>query len=178
MLTVARPEPGDFPAYADDYVRRVAANTVSANDLALQRERVVTMLAPVTEDEAAFRYGPGKWSIKQVVGHITDAERVFAYRLVSIARGDATPLPGFDENAWVAGAGFDARPLSELIADWVTTRNGTLALVKGLPAAAWERRGTANDQPITARALMYLLLGHVEHHCAVLQQRYFELDDR
>ena len=178
MLTVARPEPGEFPAYAEDYVRRVAADTVTPNDLSLQRERIVALLSPVTDDEATFRYGPGKWSIKEVVGHITDTERVFAYRLVSIARGDATPLPGFDENAWVAGAGFDGRPLSELLADWVTTRNSTLALVRSLPPAAWERRGTANDQPITTRALIYLLLGHVEHHAAVLRQRYFEMDDR
>ena len=178
MLTVARPEPGEFPAYAEDYVRRVANDSVTPNDLALQRERMLALLAPVTDDEAAFRYGPGKWSVKEVIGHITDTERVFAYRLVSIARGDETPLPGFDENAWVAGAGFDGRPLSELIADWVTTRNSTLALVRSLPPAAWERRGTANGQPITARALIYLLLGHVEHHSAVLQQRYFEMDDR
>jgi hypothetical protein len=178
MLTVARPESDEFPAYAEEYVRRVAADTVTPNDLALQRERLFAMLSPVTEEEAAFRYGPGKWSVKQVVGHITDTERVFSYRLLSIARGDDTPLPGFDENSWVAGAGFDDRPFSELLADWVMTRNGTLALVRSLPRAAWERRGTANDQPITTRALMYLLLGHVEHHCALLQQRYFELDDR
>src|SRR5688572_15634980 len=164
MLTVARPEPGEFPAYAEDYVRRVATDTVTANDLVLQRERMVALLSPVTDEEAAFRYGPGKWSVKQVIGHITDAERVFAYRLMSIARGDEAPLPGFDENAWVAGAGFDSRPLTDLLTDWVITRNSTLALVRGLSAAAWERRGVANDQPITARALMYLLLGHVEHH--------------
>lgn len=178
MLTVARPESGEFPAYADAYVRRVADDAVTVTELALQRERVTAMLAPVSEQEAAFRYGPGKWSVKQVVGHITDTERVFSYRLLSIARGDETPLPGFDENAWVAGAGFDDRPFSDLVADWTTTRNHTLALVRSLPPAAWQRRGTANNQPITARALMYLLLGHVEHHAAILQQRYFELDDR
>ena len=178
MLTVARPEPGEFPSYAEAYVRRVGTDSVSVNDLVLQRERVTAMLAPVSEQEAMFRYGPGKWSVKEVVGHITDTERVFAYRLVTIARGDESPLPGFDENAWVKAAGFDDRSLVDLLTDWVTTRNATLALARSLSPAAWQRRGTANNQPITARALMYLLLGHVEHHSALLQQRYFELDDR
>ena len=174
---MTRPTESDYAPPHAAYVELVDEDDILS---AMQEQSSATqkLLATLDEQRAAYRYGTGKWSIKEVIGHITDAERVFAYRLVTIARGDETALPGFEENAWVAAADFDSRLFTEILADWVTTRNSTLALARSLSAAAWERRGTANNLPITARALLYLLLGHVEHHCAVLKQRYFEPDDR
>jgi hypothetical protein len=137
-----------------------------------QRDNVVSLLTAVAETRAAFRYAPDKWSIKEVVGHIGDTERVFGYRLLRISRGDETPLPGFDENAYVQAAGFDRRLLIDLVDDWVSVRNATLALARSIESAHWERRGIANGNPVSARALFSIMLGHVDHHCQVLKDRY------
>ena len=126
----------------------------------------------VTEAGAGHRYAHDKWSVREVLGHLCDAERIFAYRLLRIARADATPLEGFDENTYVPAGAFDNRALGDLIADWTATRSATIALVRGLPADAWARRGTANGKPVTATALAYIILGHVEHHLGVLHDRY------
>ena len=140
--------------------------------LVQQRERVEALLGTVTDAEAGARYAPEKWSVREVVGHISDSERIFSYRLLRVARGDQTPLPGFDENDYVRAAGFEARGWSDVTAEWVAVRAATVALVAGTPSPAWERRGVCNESPTSARALLYILLGHVEHHCAVLRERY------
>jgi hypothetical protein len=107
-----------------------------------------------------------------VLGHLSDAERVFAYRLLRIARGDETPLAGFDENSYVPAGVFDKRQLNSLIREWMTVRDATIALVRGLPADVWTRRGSANGHNVTAPALVYIILGHVEHHLRILRDRY------
>ena len=119
-----------------------------------------------------FRYAAGTWSVKELLGHMADAERVFAYRLLRIGRGDATPLAGFDEEPWVRAARYDRRSPAEVLADWTAVREATMTLVAGLPDEAWDRRGTANGAGITARALLYVIVGHAEHHVAVLADRY------
>jgi hypothetical protein len=101
-----------------------------------------------------------------------DAERIFAYRLLRIARGDETPLAGFDENAYVPAGGFESRQLANVIKEWMAVRDATVALVRGLPADAWMRRGTANGNSVTAAALVYIILGHVEHHLRIITERY------
>jgi hypothetical protein len=101
-----------------------------------------------------------------------DAERIFAYRLLRIARGDATPLEGFDENAYVPAAKFEARHLNTVIKEWMAVRDATIALVRGLPADAWLRHGAANGKRVTAAALLYIILGHVEHHLRIVTERY------
>jgi len=126
----------------------------------------------MTDAEGLTRYEAGKWSIKQVVGHLCDAERVFAYRLLRIVRGDATPLAGFDEGAYVAAGDFEARPVRSLLQELEAVRASTLRLVETVPPEAWARRGTANGFPISARALLFVLAGHVEHHFAILRERY------
>ena len=118
------------------------------------------------------RYAPGKWSVKEVVGHMIDGERVFSYRALRVARADTTPLPGFDENAWVPAAHFDRRPMPDLVADYQTVRAATVALFSSFEEEALVRMGTANDQPISVRALAHMIAGHELHHVAILRERY------
>ena len=145
--------------------------TDAVSRLTSQRDVVISRFS-VTEAVAAHRYAPGKWSVREVLGHLCDAERIFAYRLLRIARGDATPLAGFDENTYVPAGAFEQRALAALTDEWTATRNATVALVRGLPAGAWTRSGIANGKNVTATALVYIILGHVEHHLGVLRDRY------
>jgi len=171
-ITLPPPDPDEFhPAYAG-YVRRIDAITDAGRQLEAQRDRVVARLSPVSNERALFRYAPDKWNVIEVVGHLTDAERIFAYRLLRIGRGDETPLAGFDENAYVPAGVFDRRPLGDVVDEFVATRNSTIALVRGMPSEAWARRGRAKDTVVTTRALAYIILGHVEHHLTVLDERY------
>jgi len=171
-ITLPRPEAGEFDPAAASYIARIDAVPDAGRALETQRDRVVALLSPVSNEKAAFRYAPGKWSVTEIAGHLADAERIFAYRLLRIGRGDDTPLQGFDENTYVPGGAFDRRPLADVLDEWVTARNGTIALVRGMPSEAWTRRGRANDRVVSARALVYIVLGHVEHHLAILAERY------
>jgi uncharacterized damage-inducible protein DinB len=171
-MPLSLPRPDEFDPFYAGYVARVPAVSAPADELVAQRARLLNFLAPLTDEQAGYRYAAGKWSIKEMVGHLADAERIFAYRLLRIGRGDDTPLPGFEENDYVRAAGSDLRPFGDLLDEWAATRVATAALVRGLPPEAWERRGTANGAVITARALVYIILGHVEHHRSVLEERY------
>ena len=143
-----------------------------ADELVAQRTRLLDFLSPLTDEQAGYRYAAGKWSVKEMIGHLADAERIFAYRLLRIGRGDDTPLPGFEENDYVRAAGSDRRRIRDLLDEWAAARDATAALVRGLPPEAWECRGTANGAVISARALVYIILGHVEHHRSILEERY------
>ena len=140
--------------------------------LRAQPAELRALLGSLDDAAARARYEPGKWSIKEVVGHVSDTERVMGYRLLRIGRGDVTPLPGFEQDPYVAAAGADRRPLASLLAELEAVRAATLALVESLPAEAWERRGTASGNPVSARALAYIIAGHAAHHHAVLRERY------
>ena len=166
-----RPAAGEFIPYYGKYIGLVPAGNL-ADVLASQRDATRRLLAPLDDARALHRYGPGKWSIKEVIGHIADAERVFAYRALRFARADATPLPGFDENAFVPAGGFDQRPLRSLVEELAAVRSATLALVGGLDEAAWLRQGTANGAGISVRALGWIMAGHELHHVALLHERY------
>jgi hypothetical protein len=128
--------------------------------------------AGMGEQEALHRYGPGKWSVKEVVGHLSDTERVLSYRLLRISRGDGTPLSAFDENAYVVAAGFDRRELSALVDDLESVRMATLHLLDGVGPEALHGWGVVSGRPMTARALLYIIAGHVEHHFRILGERY------
>ena len=169
---LAAPRSDEFAPFYADYVARVAHLASPLDELALQRHRMIEFLGAVSEEQAGYRYAPDKWSIKALVGHLSDAERIFAYRLLRIGRGDQTPLPGWDENDYAGTADSDSRPFRDLVDEWSIVRDGTRTLVAGMPADAWTRRGTANDAAVSARALVYIVLGHVEHHRAVLEERY------
>lgn len=170
--TFARPAQGEYAAFYAGYVGRVPEGGL-IEQMEAQVEEVSQLLRGLHDEAALARYAPGKWSIKEVAGHLADTERVMTYRAVRIARGDQTPLPGFDENAFVAGANFDERTLASLVAEWEAVRRASLALFRGLSPEAHGRTGNASGQPVTVRALAYITVGHVAHHLEILRTRYF-----
>ena len=171
-VEVPRPEAGEYAPYYGRYIDLVADTSDAIRTLARQQDLVNHALAPLDDNQASQRYAAGKWSVKEVLGHMLDAERIFAYRLLRIARGDETPLAGFDENAYVPAGHFDARSLTDLLGEWRSVRAATIAMVRGLPEDAWTARGHASGQPVSARALLYIIVGHVDHHLNVLYTRY------
>ena len=171
LTAIDRPEPDEIPPHFVAYIARVTESDPVAV-LAAQIDVTTALLRGVSEADALKRYAPGKWSVKEVVGHLADTERIMAYRALRIARGDETPLPGFDENAYVPPAKFDARPFAELIADLRTVRSASLSLFKSFDGDAWRRRGTASGKAISVRALGYMIPGHERHHVEILKTRY------
>jgi len=169
--TLSRPAADEYEAYYEPYIARVTESDL-LEAMARQSETTAALLASVSERDAARAYAPGKWTIKQLVGHLADSERVFSYRAMRFARADETPLPGFEEKHYAEFAGSDTRPLAEIAAELRAIRQATLALLRGLESAAWTRRGTANNKPVSVRALAYIILGHERHHVAVLRERY------
>ncbi len=137
-----------------------------------QAENVRQLAGRLTEEKAAFRYGPDKWSVKQVIGHVTDTERICAYRLLCAARGDNNPMPAFDENAYVAAANFDDQPLGELFAGWHAARTATISLLQSLTSDALQNTGYHSGRPTTALAIACIIAGHMNHHLAILRDRY------
>lgn len=168
---VGRPEPDEIPSPWIGYIQRVPEPD-PVNVCAAQIEDTATLLRGLSDTEAMYRYGRGKWSVKEVVGHLCDIERIMSYRALRIARGDSTPLPGFDENAYVPAAKFDDRSLTDLVGELRTVRASTLALLRTFDADAWRRRGNANGKPVSVRALAYVIPGHERHHVEILKTRY------
>jgi hypothetical protein len=165
-----RPDPSEYAPYYEKYTSLVLEENVletMRSELAL----TVEFLTGVSDREASICHPPYTWTAKQVVGHLTDAERIFGYRALRIARGDSTPLPGFDENAYVQTAQFDQHPLTDLVAEFQTVRKSQLSLFQNLPSTAWNRRGIANGDGVSVRGLAYIIVGHERHHTAILRQR-------
>jgi uncharacterized damage-inducible protein DinB len=168
---IPRPEPSEYVPFYETYISKVPkGNLLTVLDD--QRRETQELLAGLSEAKALHRYAPGKWSIKEVVGHLMDSERVFCYRALGFGRADENPLPGFDEKAWVPAGRFDARSLEDLAAEFDAVRRATIALFSGLDSDALARRGTANNNPITVRALAWIIAGHERHHVAILRERY------
>jgi len=167
----ARPEPGEHAPYYKRYIDLVADGDVTQT-LERQLADALEQLTPLKPEQAHHRYAPGKWSALQVVGHVADTERVFAYRALSFARGDASELPGFDETTWADAAGADALELAAVLEDLACVRRASLSLLRGLTPAAWARRGVANGSATSVRALAWMMAGHERHHRAVLRERY------
>jgi len=171
MSTIARPAPTDYAPYYGTYVGQVSENDVLAV-LAGQIDETLALLRSVPRARWTHRYAPGKWSVGEVVGHLADTERIFAYRALRFARNDGTPLAGFDENQFVPPANFDARPLPDLAEEFRAVRGASLALFRGFDDAALARRGTANKVEFTVRAIPWIIAGHERHHVTVLRERY------
>lgn len=166
-----RPAADEYSSYYGKYISLVPDASI-VPQLELQIASTLALLRSIPEDRGEHRYEPGKWSIKEVVGHIADSERVFAYRALRIARGDATPLPGFDQDLFVANAHSNERELSDLIDELAVVRQGSIALFRSLEPDDLLRRGTASDNPVTARALGFIIAGHELHHVKILKERY------
>jgi hypothetical protein len=173
MATSSLPRPADdeFAPFYAGYIAKVPEGEV-LRYLETQLREVRSLLSTIPEGRGAHRYAEGKWSIKEVIGHMCDAERIFSYRVLRIARNDETPLPGFDENKYVPAGKFDARTMASLVDEVVQVRDATMSLVRTLDAEMGARRGTASGKSVTARALVYIIAGHMAHHTAVLRERY------
>lgn len=167
----ARPEASEYASFYAGYVARVPAGSLL--DLLANEGRATRgLVSPLDDERARYRYAPGKWSIKEVLGHLADAERIFAYRALRFGRGDDTPLAGFEENLYVPAGRFDARSVADLVTELEAVRTATLTLLRSFDAADLGRRGTANEHPISVRALATIIVGHELHHRMILGERY------
>ena len=171
MMTQKRPQSSDYASYYANYVMQVPDGDF-LEILEGQLHDMKQLLGPLTEKQADFRYAPDKWSIKEILGHINDAERIFSYRLLRIARGDETPLPGFEQDDYIKTANSSAQTLSALLEEFTTIRHATISLVRPLDTSAWLRRGTASGKTVTALAQAFITVGHALHHQRILAERY------
>lgn len=170
-MPISRPATDDFPPYYGTYINQVAgADALPV--LVAQRDSTARFLAGIPEARAGYRYAEGKWSIREVIGHLSDAERIFAYRMLRFARADETPLPGFDENQYVPAGDFVRRSLADLAAEFAAVRDGTLALAQSLDSVAIARRGLASGKSISVGSLAWVIAGHEAHHLRVIRERY------
>ena len=174
-FTIGRPQPDEYAPYYDRYISLVqqAAGEDILDTLDQQRRQTMLLLCSRDDEDGDFRYAPGKWSAKEVLGHVCDTERVFAYRALRISRADATPLAGFEQDDYVRNGPFAQRPLADLVEDFIAVRRATLSLLRNLDEAAWLRRGIANKNEVTVRALAYIIAGHELHHRRILEEKYF-----
>lgn len=167
-----RPQRNEYGDYHERYISLVPAEGDLTALLKQQTESMVSLFSGLGEEQGAYRYAPEKWSIKEVIGHLTDNDRIMSYRLLRIARGDSTPLPGYEEDLFVAEGAFDRFTLQEVIHHYAAVRASTLALFASLSEEAWLRTGTASGTGISARAQACLILGHELHHLNILKERY------
>jgi len=165
-----RVETAEYAPYYGTYIGPIADQDITA--LLASQAHALDSLRALDDAAALHRYAPDKWSVKEVVGHITDGERVFAYRMLRIARADATPLAGFDPEPYVKAAHFDSIPISKLVDSFRATRASTLALMAELNDDAWPRMGVASGVPVSARALAFIIAGHATHHIKILRDKY------
>ena len=171
MNTISRPAPDEATGYFHRYIDLVGEDDVLAA-MTDQAETFVRRLDPLDDEHGNHRYAEGKWSVKEVIGHLVDTERILGFRALAIARGEATPLPGFDEDRYAEEGRFDERTLADLLEELRRVRAATVALFRHLPGDALGRRGVANGHPITPRAIAHVILGHAIHHARVLDERY------
>ena len=174
MLVMDRPSAAEFASFYAGYVSLVPeADIMSVLEGQADEVRLQTRAFIPKREE--FRYAPGKWSVREVLGHMTDAERVFGFRAFCFSRGDENALPAFEQDDYVARAGFDRCSLADLVQDFSQLREMNLTVLRRLDDAAWRRMGTASGKPVSVRALAYIMAGHVRHHLHVLSTRYAEI---
>ncbi|RED66216.1 DinB family protein [Cohnella lupini] len=166
-----RPRQEEYGTYYEQYIGLVPTGNI-VEFLADVLKTTSELLSDIPEDRGNYRYAPDKWSLKEVLGHINDNERVMAYRLLRFARGDRTPLAGYDQDEFMKGVSFDSLSLTEIIEDYISVRRSTLTLLRGLSEEAWSRRGIANDNEMSVKALAYIIAGHELHHLNIVKERY------
>ncbi len=170
-MPIPRPAADEHAPYYSRYIALVPDGDLLA-ELSRAGAATAAMFRAIPPEKAHFRYAPGKWSVQEVLGHIIDTERVFGYRAMCFSRGDTTPLPSFDENAYTPESGADQRTLDSLVAEFAAVRAATVALFGGMTDAQLARRGTASGNPMSARAAAYVIAGHERHHTGQLRERY------
>lgn len=169
-----RPEKSEYLEHQEGYVSLVPAEGDLITLLREQSKEVFKLLEGLTEEQGSYRYAPDKWSIKQMIGHLTDNDRIMSYRLLCFARGEQEMLPGYEEKDYVAAGDFDRFTLKEMILHYRIVRESTLALLESLPEDSWTRAGVFFSIPMTARAQACLIIGHERHHLNILQERYLK----
>lgn len=169
-----RPEPIEYAAFYRGYVELVPEGDI-LEILAREGEESAAFFESIPEAMTLFRYAPGKWSVKQVLNHVSDAERVFAYRALRFGRRDTTPLPGFDENDYAEHAPSDARPWDDLVAEFRHVRRATVSLFQSFTPEDVLRRGSASGAEVSVRALAYITAGHALHHVQMIRERYLRI---
>ena len=170
-LVIARPQASEYAPHYDRYISLIEGDDI-LTVLDQQRGQMVQLLCGLSEADGDFRYAPDKWSVKEVLGHICDTERIFAYRALRISRADATPIEGFEQDDYVRNGPFAHRPISDAIEDNIAVRRATISLLRNLEEPAWSRGGIANKNEITVRAIAYSIAGHELHHRRILEQKY------
>jgi len=166
-----RPEPSEYHHYFSRYIDLVPEEDI-LGAIESQSSATQRLMATLDETKAAFRYAAEKWSIREVLGHMTDTERVMGYRALAIARGDTAPLPGFDEGLYASNAAYDSWRLGDIAEQYALVRRSHIVLFRNLPGDAWVRSGVANGNAVTVRALGAIIVGHERHHLGVLRERY------
>lgn len=166
-----RPDRNEYDPYYETYVALVENDDI-VGTLGAQPTRLQDLITGLPEEKGAFAYAEGKWSIKEVLSHLIDGERMFAYRLFRISRGDKTPIEGFEQDGYIENANANGRSFGDLLEEFSLLRRANLMLVKNLNDEGWSRVGTANQVNVTARALTYIMAGHIEHHLGILKERY------
>ncbi len=170
-LKISPPQTDEYDAYYERYVSIVAgADIISA--MQNQIAETLALLGKIDAEKADFRYADGKWSVKELVGHVIDTERIFAYRALRIARGDATPIEGYEQDDYIKNADFADCRLADLAEEFSSVRRANVLMFQNLSSDAWHRRGTANNKEISVRALAYICAGHEIYHTDILRQRY------
>ena len=170
---VERPDATEYVPYYERYISLVSDGDILIT-LSRQLDESLALLGSISEEQANHRYAPDKWSIKELVGHVIDTERIFAYRALRFARNDRTPLPGYDQDDYIRGASFDDYSLADLASEFEHVRRANLSLFKHLDEDAWKRRGRANESEVSVRALAFIIAGHELHHMAILRNRYLQ----
>lgn len=166
-----RPKLEEFPAYTRNYIKLIPEGDI-VDILTEQLDTTYNLLSQITEDQAGYRYEEGKWTLSEVLGHLTDTERIMAYRILRIARGDQNPLMGFDENEFVKKASFYVRPMPELLEDYQNVRLATISLLKGLPQHSLTYWSNANGFDVSVETVAYMVAGHERHHLKIIEERY------
>lgn len=177
-MPIHRPDPTEHAPYAITYIDATASALAARGSddvLALLEAQALewqSLLAGVAESRAAHAYAPGKWTLAEQLVHVTDTERVFSYRLLRVARGDRTPLPGFEQDDWVPESRAARRSLTDILSEMLAVRMATLALVRSLDEVAIARQGIASGQEVSARALVWMIAGHMAHHLTLTREKY------
>lgn len=166
-----RPEAGEFAEYYGKYIGKVPGTDL-VGILETERLHMSRLFAGRGERDGNFRYAPGKWTIKEILGHVTDGERIFTYRALRIARGDETPLASFEQDDYVKNGGFAARTLADLVEEFDAVRGASISLFRSFDDAAWGRRGVASEKQVSVRALGFITAGHQIHHRMILEENY------
>jgi len=171
ILSMTRPNPTEYDPYYERYVS-LAADGDILDKLASQPTRLQDLFTAMPEERGEYRYEDGKWSVKELLGHLIDGERMFAYRLFRISRGDKTPIEGFEQDGYIENAHSNGRSFADLLEEFSLLRRANMILFNNLTDEAWTRVGTAYNVQVSVRALAYIMAGHIEHHLVILKERY------